>query len=60
MANACGDWGEGSHDRNEASKNYGHAAEACEKCIGALDVLDAEKAGLLAFEDLGPSLCPMR
>ena len=56
VADAGGDRREGADDRHEAGEDDRQPAEALEERVGALDVLDAEDAGLLALEDRGPAL----
>ena len=56
VADARGDGSEGAHDRHEAGEDDRQAAEALEERVRALDVLDAEDAGFLAFEHRGAAL----
>ena len=56
VADAGGDRREGAHDRHEAGEDDRQPAEPLEERVGALDVLDAEQAGFLAFEDGRPAL----
>ena len=51
LADARGDRREGADDRHEAGDDDGQAAVAREEGVRPLDVLDAEQAGFLAFED---------
>ena len=57
VADAGGDRGEGAHDRHEARRDHGEAAEADEEGVGALDVLAAEEAALFALEDRAGRPC---
>ena len=56
MTDAGGDWGHGAHNGHKSGEHHGNRAEALEERIGALDVLDREQPGFLAFENRRPGL----